>query len=146
MTRLITTKYCGPGVRSSRIKATSGSGISKYVEYDPALSAVDNHKAGVIALMIKLNWEGELVSGQSRTGEIYWVFVDKNSDRVCFPIKMQPDCRICNRKGCPDLGIGNVYNCTFLAEEGRDRIPPDEEEVETVGEEEGAYSFAEGDR
>lgn len=71
----IQTRYLGPtNVKGGRIKATTGSGISKTVSYDHALSIGGNHAAACKALVDKLNWGGTWLGGGSKDG-YYFVMV-----------------------------------------------------------------------
>lgn len=68
----ILTKYLGPtNNRGSRIKATSGSGISVVVSYDSALSSGENHAAACKALVDKLNWGGQWRGGGTDKGQAF---------------------------------------------------------------------------
>jgi hypothetical protein len=77
MLQAIQTRYFGPGnVKGSRIKATSGSGISVTVGYDHALNIDANHKAACDALKAKLNWPEPMIGGSLPCGDRAWVFVE----------------------------------------------------------------------
>lgn len=71
----IETKYLGPtNTKGARIKAfTDGASIIK--SYDDSLTSFDNKAEAARALCEKLGWEGSLVGGGTRMGEVF-VFVD----------------------------------------------------------------------
>lgn len=72
----ISTKYLGPtNTRGSRIKASSGSGVSVTVPYDHGLDSFANHQAAAEALCKKLKWTGTLVGGGT-VGGYCFVFKD----------------------------------------------------------------------
>lgn len=69
----ITTKYIGPRAkRGSRIKATSASGQSVTLTYEPALRSEENHRRVAQALATKLGWHGVWVEGGlNNDGNVY---------------------------------------------------------------------------
>ncbi len=72
----IETKYLGPtNTRSARVKAIAQTGNQITLTWDSSLTAYQNHAAAAMALCEKLDWEGSLVSGGTKTGEVF-VFVD----------------------------------------------------------------------
>lgn len=66
----ILTKYLGPtNCRGSRIKAyTSNKGQSVTISYDYALDGEALHRKAAQALMDKMGWKNELVSGGIERG------------------------------------------------------------------------------
>ncbi len=68
----IETKYHG---QSSRISATTSNGIRAYVNYDPSLGTFKNHCKAVLRLTDKLEWKGEMITGDTKTGFVF-VFID----------------------------------------------------------------------
>lgn len=71
-TQAITTKYLGPTThRGSRIKASCFAG-SATVGIDYALTAEDNHRAAVAALIEKLQWKGDWIGGKSPNCDVYY--------------------------------------------------------------------------
>lgn len=73
----ITTKYFGPtNTRGSKIKATAAAG-SVTISYNCALSQDANHKAAALALCAKMEWEGNLISGDLPGGQSVFVFEPK---------------------------------------------------------------------
>lgn len=80
--KAIETRYIGPSnVRGSRIIASDGDGNRVTVSYDSALNSDDNHAAAAKALLVKMGWCGELISGHTKHG-MCWVFVDFYAPRV----------------------------------------------------------------
>jgi hypothetical protein len=68
----IETRYLGPtNNRGSRVKATSGSGVSVTLSYDCALDIGENHAAACQALVDKLNWGGSWIGGGSKRGHSF---------------------------------------------------------------------------
>ncbi len=74
----IETKYHG---RSSRISATLSNGARAYVNYDGTLTTFENHCKAVVRLTDKLEWKGELVAGETKTGFVF-VFVSTPYERL----------------------------------------------------------------
>ncbi len=76
----IETKYFGPAGRGARVKATTSSGETVTVPYDPGLSDEDNHHLAAMTLARKLKWTGRMVAGGARrgNGNIY-VFLPKSA-------------------------------------------------------------------
>jgi hypothetical protein len=90
----ILTKYFGPGnVRGSRVHASAEAG-SVTMEWEPALSAEDNHVAAAKALCAKFNWSGAWVMGETRE---HYVFVCVENGRYpiepAFTVEREESCR-----------------------------------------------------
>lgn len=69
----IITKYHGPSnVKGSRVSATCQAG-RVMIEWSDALNSANNHRSAAMALCLKLNWDGEWLSGVLPTGETVWV-------------------------------------------------------------------------
>lgn len=80
--KAITTKYLGPSnVRGSRIKAFDSDGNSVTIGVANSLRVDENHRAAAQALMTKMNWTGEIVSGSVKDGMV-WVFTEKTAPPV----------------------------------------------------------------
>ncbi len=79
----IETKYIGAtNFRGSRIVATaSGSGKFVRIPYDSGQADENMHMTAAVMLCNKLNWEGKLIAGHTKTGMI-WVFDEALSPRV----------------------------------------------------------------
>ena len=78
--RAIFTKYFGPAVKGSRIKAIAGDGgPSVTLSYDDRLSSEENHAAACKALVDKLNWGGRWTGGATKDG---YAFVDCGGGRA----------------------------------------------------------------
>jgi hypothetical protein len=75
----ITTKYHGPtNTRGARISATSASGIRATIGYPHELDGEAVHRAAVVELCRRLDWHGELVPGETKTGYVYvWLVTAK---------------------------------------------------------------------
>lgn len=72
----IETKYLGPtNIRGSRVKATAQTDNQITLTWDDSLNSSQNHAAAAAALCKKMGWEGSLVGGGTKTGEVF-VFVD----------------------------------------------------------------------
>ena len=64
MFQAITTKWLAPtNTKGSRIKATTGSGISKVYPWDHGLSVEGNHTQAALALAEHLCWAGTWIGG-----------------------------------------------------------------------------------
>lgn len=84
MRQSIATKYIGPtDRRSSRVKATSSSGLSRTIEWDDSLGIDENHKAAAVALCARLKWSGKIAigGGPKGVGNVY-VFIDTDTFEV----------------------------------------------------------------
>ena len=89
----IETKYLGPtNTLGARVKATVDLGNSwdadkrsVTVSYDHALSAEQNHEAAAAALLRRMKWVGQWVSGSTPTG---YVFVRISYD---YPVDGAPN-------------------------------------------------------
>ena len=69
MYQAITTRYFGPGnVRGSRVKATSGGGLSIALHWDDALNSVQNHALAAKTLAEKYDWHGAWAGGALADG------------------------------------------------------------------------------
>jgi len=69
MYQAITTRYFGPGnVRGSRIKATSGGGLSVWIDYDDALNSEQNHAEAAQKLATTYGWSGRWFGGAIKDG------------------------------------------------------------------------------
>lgn len=78
MSQAIITRYHGPGnVRGSRIKATAWAG-SITLNYEPSLSADENHAAAAKALADKFKWRGCWFSGGHPDGDGSMIYVSVN--------------------------------------------------------------------
>ncbi len=73
----IHTKYYGPtNYNGARIKAqTSGGEIKIWFSYDYSLNVHDNHCAAAKQLKEKMDWQGEMVGGDTKDGLVF-VFAD----------------------------------------------------------------------
>jgi hypothetical protein len=71
----ITTKYIGAtNTRGSRVKATSGGGLTLTIPYDHSLDTFDAHLKAAVALARKYKWiesENDLVAGGTKTGYVF---------------------------------------------------------------------------
>lgn len=62
--KAIKTTYHGPtNFRGSRIKATDEDGNSVYIPYPHELNSTEGHRKAAHALMEKMGWSGEVVTG-----------------------------------------------------------------------------------
>ena len=69
----IVTKFIAPtNTKGSRIKATCQAG-SVILHWDHALNPEGNHAAAAEALLAKLEWNGNWISGQLPDGSSVWV-------------------------------------------------------------------------
>lgn len=72
ITQAIETRGIGASnTRGSRIKATAWAG-SITVPYDYELSEPQNHAAAALALIAKLEWEGQFAQGGNAKGNGYY--------------------------------------------------------------------------
>lgn len=75
----IVTRYLpAVGSKGSRIKASSAAGQIT-VPFDHSLNSETRHAQAAIALCKKLNWSGEMVSGEMPNGDTCHVFVNFKS-------------------------------------------------------------------
>jgi len=78
----IVTKFIGPtNTRPSRVKATCEAG-SITVSWDHRYDPENNHDATARALIEKLGWRGEWVSGELPGGGSVYVMVATGSETV----------------------------------------------------------------
>jgi hypothetical protein len=76
--KAITTKYFGPGnVKGSRFKASDGDNNSVTTGYDHALNSDENHIAAARKLMVKMNWDADIVSAWQANGVHVHIMVSK---------------------------------------------------------------------
>lgn len=69
MRQAIETKYLGPtNFRGSRVKATSGSGLTLTVEWNHEFNSDVNHRDAAVALCKKLGWPIDLIGGSTVKG------------------------------------------------------------------------------
>jgi hypothetical protein len=79
MSQAITTKYIGAtNYKSSRVKASTESGISITMSWDDGLDVEGNHVKAAQALTKKLNWGGKWAGGGTKTGYVF-VNVDRGN-------------------------------------------------------------------
>lgn len=106
----ITTKYFGPSnVRGSRIKATSGSGLSVTISCPDELNMDAAHKSAAQALCDKLKWNGKLIGGGLKDGGYAFVFDGGLQDTPTEQGKLSTgDWRILERENC--LGTHTVFH------------------------------------
>lgn len=72
----IEVKYLGPtNYRGSRYKAYTGNGQALTVNADYALNPEENAEIAALELKNKMNWNGPIVGGTTKSG---WVFVFTN--------------------------------------------------------------------
>ena len=63
------TKYLGAtDHRGSRIKATSGSGLTLTTAWDHELDVEENHRNAALALANQLGWAGDWLGGGLKEG------------------------------------------------------------------------------
>ena len=75
MRQAISTRYIGPtNFRGSRIKATSGGGLSITLHWDYAFNSENNHATAAYALADKYGWAGQWFGGATADGYA-WVCV-----------------------------------------------------------------------
>ena len=80
--KAIETRYIGPSnTRGARMVADDGAGNRVTIPYDYAVSRDQVHADACRALLDKMKWQGELISGSTRRGMV-WVFIDEFSQRV----------------------------------------------------------------
>ena len=75
--RAIECKYLAPtDHRGSRIKASSGKGVSITIPYDYGLSDYERYEAAALALIEKMGWQsaGDIKGGYTESGMVF-VFV-----------------------------------------------------------------------
>ena len=76
MFKAIETRFIGPtNTKGSRYKATDCDGNSVTLPTDYALDSEQNHRKVAEALRDKMNWQGRLLAGATRTGYAF-VFAD----------------------------------------------------------------------
>ena len=72
----IETKYIGPSnIKGSRVKATAQTDNQITLTWDDSLNSAQNHARAAAALCEKMDWNGHLVGGGTKAGEVF-VFVD----------------------------------------------------------------------
>jgi len=77
--KAITTKFHGPtNTRGSRISASDEDGNRIIMSADHSLSQYGRHDAAARALCLKMKWEGCLMRGGVKGGNVY-VFIDDSS-------------------------------------------------------------------
>ena len=82
--KAILTKYHGPtNYKGSRYSATDGD-TRVILSADDSLSSDANHDRAALALCTKLQWDGELVRGGLKNGNVY-VFAEWPSDHIDLP-------------------------------------------------------------
>lgn len=84
----IVTKYFGPGVKGSRIKATAYAG-SITVPYDAALNVERNHAKAALALANKYRWAGHWFGGGLPNQGYVWTCVDHDDQTAAFVISKE---------------------------------------------------------
>ena len=73
----ISSKYLGAtNFNNDRIRATSSGRCGVTTNFDHGLSVIENHKSAVIALATKLQWDGDMVGGITKEGDMVWVFTN----------------------------------------------------------------------
>lgn len=69
MRQAIETKYLGPtNTKGSRIKATSGSGLTLTIGYHHDLNSEQNHRLAAQLLCEKYKWPTDLIGGSTVSG------------------------------------------------------------------------------
>lgn len=70
--KAIVTKFHGPtNFKGARISASDDDGNRVSVDYDDALNSGPNHAKAANALCEKMEWEGTLVQGWTKTGCVF---------------------------------------------------------------------------
>jgi hypothetical protein len=79
----IETKYIGQtNTRPAKIKAQASGGASITLSLSDDLTNEQNHDRAAIALCKKMNWQGPLMGGETKTGKVF-VF-DAHANRLRF--------------------------------------------------------------
>ena len=75
----IFTKYVPPtNTRGARIKAYTDAGHKITISNSMFNADIDAHKAAVVALCNKMDWQGTLTAGGTNNGYV-WIFTHQNA-------------------------------------------------------------------
>jgi hypothetical protein len=75
--KAITVKYIGPtDRRGSRLKAFDSDNNSVTIPYPHGMKQSESHRKAAEMLRDKMGWQGEMISGGTKEGEVF-VFLPK---------------------------------------------------------------------